>query len=370
MGVRKVLFCSHTVEWGGAEMVLVDLFQVLDRKHFEPHLACPGPGPLPARAGQLGVTTHTMPIGGSSPMAKAIGLPRAARHLRALAKRLGARLLYANTMIAGYAGVLAQRRELPCLWHLHIVTHSRIARCAVRRAAAVITPSRAGARAVAPRLQDGRCTVVPNGVAPQFFAATGDGLRQELGLAAGTPLIGIVGRIDPHKGHAVLIEAMAALPGPHLVIAGGESFADSQARIGGYTEQLRALAAGLEGRVHFLGHRSDTAALMAQLDVVVVPSIALESAPRAIAEAQAAGRAVIGSDIGGIAEMIAPGATGLLVAPGDARALSGALQTLLTDPGARARLGAAARDHALAEYSLERFGQRIAEVCERLCRSS
>jgi glycosyltransferase involved in cell wall biosynthesis len=169
----------------------------------------------------------------------------------------------------------------------------------------------------------------------------------------------------------VLIEALGLLgtgAAAHLVIAGGESFAGSQARIGGYTEQLRALAqrAGLADRVHFLGHRADTEALMAQFDVVVVPSVALESAPRVTAEAQAAGRAVIGSDIGGMAEMIEPGVTGLLVPPGDPQALVAALRGLLHDASARARLGTGARAHATAEYSLLRFGQRITAICEQL----
>jgi glycosyltransferase involved in cell wall biosynthesis len=375
VGAQPILFCSHVVEWGGAETVLADLIAALDRARFAPHLACPGAGPLPARASELGATVHELRIGGRSAWSKACSVPGAARSLRGIAQRIGARLLYANTMIAGYAAVLAQRSDLRCLWHLHVVTRSTVARFALRRAAAVITPSRAGARAVASDLAaSDRLCVVPNGVAPGFFAAARaePGLRAELGVAPTSPLVGIVGRIDPHKGHDVLLRAVARLPGTgtpcHVVVAGGEAFAGALPRIGGFTTTLQQLAArlGLAGRVHFLGHRNDLPKLLPALDVVAVPSTMPESAPRAIAEAQAAGCAVIASAIGGVAELVADGATGILVPPSDEASLAQALAVVLGDRVLRTRLGSAAREHAAANYSIETFARRIEAVCERV----
>lgn len=370
VGTTPILFCSHVVDWGGAETVLADLLAGLDRTQFAPHLACPATGPLVDRAQQLGVPVHPLAIGGRSAWQKLRSLPGAARQLRQLSLRLGARVLYANTMIAGYAGVLAQRPDLPCLWHLHIVTRSRFARWALRRAAAVVTPSRAGAAAVDPAMATSpRLRVVPNGVAAPFFAAPGTGLRQELGLPAETPLVGIVGRLDPHKGHDVLLRAFAGLPGAaHLVVVGGEAFADSIARVRGYGDRLRRLAAelGLQARVHFLGHREDVAAVVHQLDVVAVPSIALESAPRSIAEAQAAGRAVVASRIGGIPELIEHGRTGLLCEPGDVPQLAAALGKLLGEPSLRIRLGRHASEHAVSTYREEEFAAAIGRILAQL----
>ncbi|HEX5053390.1 MAG TPA: glycosyltransferase family 4 protein [Planctomycetota bacterium] len=369
MGKAPILFCSHVVEWGGAETVLADLLGALDRSRFAPHLACPGPGPLPARAEQLGVPVHAVPMGGRSPWRKACSVPRAARRLRALARQLDCHLLVANTMIAGYAAVLAQTDTLRCLWHLHIVTHSRLARFALRRATAVVAPSAAGATAVDARLATSRrLRVIPNGVAQRFFEAAGTGLRSELGLPDGTPLLGIVGRLDPHKGHEVLLRAFASLdskPAPHLVVVGGEAFADSQARVGGYAARLQrhAAEAGLASRTHLLGHADDPAPILSQLDVVVVPSVTLESAPRSICEAQAAGRAVVASAIGGIPELVTHGETGLLTPPGDAAALAAALARLLADPAERQRLGAQARAHATADYGMPVFARRFGAAC-------
>ncbi len=370
MPPQPILFCSHVVEWGGAETVLADLLGALDRSRFAPHLACPAAGPLPDRARALGVPVHALSLRGGSAFTKLCSLPRAARELRHIAREIGAPLVYANSMIAGYAAVLAQGPQLACLWHLHIVTQSRVARFALPRARAVITPSRAGALAVdANMAASKRLTIVPNGVAAAFFTARGTGLREALGLPPGAGLVGMFGRLDPHKGHEVLLRAMARLPdSAHAVIVGGEAFADSLARVRGYPERLRAVAAegGLEPRVHFLGHRDDIAALMSQCDVVAVPSTALESAPRAVAEAQAAGRAVVGSRIGGIPELIEPGVTGLLCAPGDERELAESIGGLLADETLRRRLGTAARAHAERHYTLAQFARTVEATCARV----
>ena len=370
MPPQPILFCSHVVEWGGAETVLADLLGALDRSRFAPHLACPAAGPLPDRARALGVPVHALSLRGGSAFTKLCSLPRAARELRHIAREIGAPLVYANSMIAGYAAVLAQGPQLACLWHLHIVTQSRVARFALRRSRAVITPSRAGALAVDARMAASkRLTIVPNGVAEAFFTARSTGLREALGLPPGTGLVGMFGRLDPHKGHEVLLRAMARLPdSAHAVIVGGEAFADSLARVRGYPERLRAVAAqgGLEPRVHFLGHRDDIAALMSQCDVVAVPSTALESAPRAVAEAQAAGRAVVGSRIGGIPELIEPGVTGLLCAPGDEHELAESIGSLLADEALRRRQGTAARAHAERHYTLAQFARTVEVTCARV----
>jgi len=362
---QPILFCSHVVDWGGAETVLADLLATLDRTRFAPHLLVPGDGPLPQRARELEVTVHDLAIGGRRAITKAASIPGAVRAMRRLAKTTGARLIYANTMIAGYAGVLAQRRNLRCVWHVHVVTQSRTARLAAARAAAVVTPSRTAAAA----LHRADIDVIENGVPDALFNSHGTGLRSELGLDEDTPLIGIVGRIDPHKGHEVLLRACAqpAETRFHIAIAGGEALAESQARVRGYTDELRQLATqlGITDRVHFLGHRDDVPAILSQLDIPTVPSVTTESAPRTIAEAQATARPIIASDIGGIREMIRDGITGKLCPPNDPDALHQALHTLLHDDTQRRQLGQAAQEHARTHYKMQTFAHRIETVCQR-----
>lgn len=369
-----ILYVSHVVEWGGAEVVLADLWSALDRERWQPHLACPGDGPLAARARELGVAVHRLAIGGSSPWRKALSVPAAALRLRRLARTLGARVLHANTMIAGYAAVLASRAGPPTLWHLHVAVGSTIARAALRRAAAVVTPSRAAAAHVPASVDAaGRLSVIQNGVPDRFFARRErGGLRRRLDLPPTARLCGIVGRLDPHKGHDQFLAAAARVvlrhQGVHFVIAGAAAFTDAQPRLRGYEAALRlqVTGLGLSGSVHFLGHVEDVAGLLAELDLVAVPSIAPEAAPRTIAEAMASGCPVVASRIGGIPEMIRHGEDGLLAPPGDVDQLSAAMLTLLADREPADRLAQRARSRATAEWSMARFAAGIDAVYRRI----
>jgi glycosyltransferase involved in cell wall biosynthesis len=373
---HPVLYLSHAVEWGGAEVVLADLWSALDRSRFAPHLACPTLGPLTERARALDVPVHMLPIGGGSPWRKALSIPRAARRVRALAAELGIRLLHANTMIAGYAAVLAAHSGPPALWHLHIAVRSRIARAFLRRADAVVAPSQAAAGQVPDAVQaGGRLHVIANGLPARFFAPRQRGaLRTRLGLPADAPLCGIVGRLDPHKGHEVFLAAAAEVlhghPGARFVVAGAAAFASSQSRVRGFDARLRERTAdlGIAQAVHFLGHVDDPAALLAELDVLAVPSIAPEAAPRTIAEAMAGGCPVVASRIGGIPELVGDGARGLLVEPGNANALAAAIRRLLDQPELARQMAAAARDRARAEWTLERFARSVEAVYQRTIR--
>jgi glycosyltransferase involved in cell wall biosynthesis len=87
--------------------------------------------------------------------------------------------------------------------------------------------------------------------------------------------------------------------------------------------------------------------------------------PMAVIEALAAGKAVVATRVGGIPELISDGGSGLLVPPGDAEALSRALQVLLQNAGERARLGRAGQEHIRAHHSLQAVGERLAEAYRR-----
>lgn len=106
------------------------------------------------------------------------------------------------------------------------------------------------------------------------------------------------------------------------------------------------------GHLELLGHRSDMPAVLAQSHVVVLPSYR-EGLPRVLAEAAAAGRAVITADVPGCRDAVVPGETGLLVPARDAAALAAAMQRLVEDPALRRRLGDAGRHLAEREFNVE-----------------
>jgi glycosyltransferase involved in cell wall biosynthesis len=219
--------------------------------------------------------------------------------------------------------------------------------------------------------------VVYNGIDPGRFDAVNHdavrGLRQELGLV-GVPLVGVFGRISPWKGQHVLVEALRNLPRVHALLVGDALFGEDA-----YRDELEVLVkeADLSHRVHFLGFRDDVAALMEMTDIVVHTSVAPEPFGRVIVEGMLAGKPVVATAAGGAAEIVRHGSTGLLVKPGDAEALTGALRRLLADPNLAASFGAAGRQVAMEEFSLpamltgiEGHINEVADLRRIACRES
>jgi phosphatidylinositol alpha-mannosyltransferase len=154
------------------------------------------------------------------------------------------------------------------------------------------------------------------------------------------PTILFLGRHEPRKGLAVLLEAMPMLPSDVRLWVGGD---------GPETERLRARAAG-DPRIEWLGRlgEAEKASRMRGADVYCAPSIGGESFGVVLLEAMASSTPIVASDLAGYRRVVRPGADALLVEPGDAAALAAALRRVLGEP-------------ALADALVESGGQRAAE---------
>jgi glycosyltransferase involved in cell wall biosynthesis len=179
--------------------------------------------------------------------------------------------------------------------------------------------------------------VVPLGLdLDRFLTIAGpDGsLRAALGIGPDTSLIGVVGRLVPIKAVEVVLEAVARVPDLHLAVIGDGEERDSLTR--------RAEAMGLAGRVHFTGWWADVPAAMSDLDLVVLTS-RNEGTPVALIEAQAAGKAVVATDVGGVRHVVTDGVTGWLAPSGDAPAIAALIEQALGDRERLRAFGAAGR---------------------------
>jgi glycosyltransferase involved in cell wall biosynthesis len=200
-----------------------------------------------------------------------------------------------------------------------------------------------------------RSVLLPRGVDPERFRPDVPprlGLRAKLRVAPGDVVVGCVAHLLPVKGHLTLIEALAAVPGARLWLAGRELDPEHAAVL-----RRAAREAGVEGRVDFLDEVRDVPAFLSELDVFALPTWdqgRMEGCPVALLEAMASGRACVSSDIPGSRDIVEAGRNGLLVAPRDAASLAEALGTLVRDTRRRHELGAAARARILDAFSIDR----------------
>lgn len=216
------------------------------------------------------------------------------------------------------------------------------------------------------RLSPSRVISIPTGVdLERFHPQPPDvSLRKSLGLGGQGPLVGAVTFLRPEKGMIVLIEAVARLKKRFSTLEcviigdGGEKPA--------LINRIREL--GLEHSVHLVGFRQDVPALLAILDVVVIPSFE-EGIPQSLTQALAMERPVVASAVGGVPEVVQDGLSGLLVPPNDPEILAEKIACLLDDPIAATRMGKVGRQVIQERYSLEHMLTQTEVVYRRLMQS-
>lgn len=323
----KLLAVSHTGLLSGAERVLLEQLVHFRSIGHEVVLAG-GPGPLLEQAVGSGISTVPLPElkpgGGPRPIALA-GLAsahlRAARPIRRLADQ--ADLVLFNSALA-LPSTLGVRLDRPTVLVVHDVLIRADRKAILRGFARVVDRAIAVSDAAAayPRSLGIDTVTVRNGA--RFSPRDPD--EAVRGAADDPPIIGIVGALTPWKGHAVLLEALALIPDVHLEVL-GQPFPGDVAHAAAL--ERRSEAADLAGRVQFLGHREDVAAVMERWSVSVSASIEPEAGPLVVLESMALAIPVVGTDLGGTSEIL--DGAGLLVPPDDAAALAGAIERLLSD---------------------------------------
>jgi glycosyltransferase involved in cell wall biosynthesis len=335
----RILSVQPVAERGGSDQALLRLVRSLPRGEFDFHIALPGPSPLAAAFTDAGATLHVVPMqrlstshGAGAWGGYVAGWPVAVARLTALARRLSVDVVHSNSLHTWYGWAAARAVRRPHVVHAReIVVQSRAA-MRVERALCRHFATRviAVSYAVAAQLDPANVVILDEHLDPQEFSpARAGAFRTRVGIAPDVPLIGAVARLDPLKGLDVLLDAHSKArrtrPELQLVIV-GTPVAGQDA----YASRLRDRIASIPG-AHLLDGRDDIPDVMADLDVLALPSVEPESYGLVLVEALASGTRVVASDHGGPPEIVAratPG-TGRVVPPGDADRLAEALLTLL-----------------------------------------
>jgi glycosyltransferase involved in cell wall biosynthesis len=205
------------------------------------------------------------------------------------------------------------------------------------------------------RVPRARTEVIPAAYIPRQDRNAAD-LRRELGIPSSAKLIGTIATLRPVKALDVLVATHALVldrhPDTHLVLAGtGPSRTELE-------RQVDSL--GTSDRVHFLGHREQIGSILRALDVGVLSSDS-EGTPIFVMECMAYGVPVVSTDVGGLRDLVEPGASGVLVPPQDPPRLAAAITDLLEDPQRAGRMAAASAAR-LSDLTLASVATRFARL--------
>lgn len=366
----NILFLDQFSDLGGAQQCLLDLLPAVETRGWRAFCAVPGNGPLIERLRSLNVPVLELELPRLGSGRKSTGnvlsfarsLPRTARTLLRLARSHQIDLLYVNgPRVLSAAAWTARRTGVPIVFHCHNElaqpAAAHVAGRSIRFAnAAVIACCRSVMKPLERYIFPGHLHLIYNGVRGPSNAIAMPPARHE------KCRIGVVGRISLEKGQVEFLHAVKILHGRvagcEFVVCGSPLFEDRQAQ--DYLARTGALAAGLP--VEFLGWQQDIYAVLAGLDLLVVPSIREPGAPRIILEAFAARVPVVAFPTGGIPELITDRKTGFLVEPLTPEALAGRIEELLKTPDQSQAAAFEAHQCWRENFTLERYQREVLEV--------
>jgi glycosyltransferase involved in cell wall biosynthesis len=340
----KVLFVDHTPFAGGAQLVLADHIEELDKARYEPHVACTDAVPqLIARYREVGAQVHLvqMPRLRRNPLS-IFALLGASISLRHLIRDLHIDMVVSNTTRASYVSTIAVlRTRVKLIWWVRDYLYPRMLfACLRRRTSRIICVSHSIKIAyMASEDPLGVVVYVANNLYKQLPAISTETVAQERkrwGLLSGDVVIGFMGRLVAEKGAEDIVKAIGILrknfpQAKALIVGTGKN---QMHDVEAYLHQL-VVKEELQDRVIFAGFQSHEALYYSLFDVFVLSTRDGEPFATSVVQAMMAGKPVVGSNCGGTPELVVDGETGLLFTPGSPESLADALCRLLEEPKLR-----------------------------------
>jgi glycosyltransferase involved in cell wall biosynthesis len=361
-------------EISGPDESLRTLLAHLVPKGVEAHVVLPALGPQVSRYEALGASVHEAPLAvlrRNLSLGAALYPGRLARStlaVRSLARLVKADLIHTNMEVLLEGGLAARSLGLPHVLHYRGNTNDQprwvfdgLTALWTTTADHVFCISKATARLFDRRGRGSKIEVMYNPVDTRAFAPGPPlpAVRESLGAGPGQTLIGTIGRVHPRKDLETFLRAAALvagrLPEARFVVVGGAEAPIEH----GYLDRLHQLVKelGIAERVRFAGARRDIPDVVRALDVFALTS-RHEGFGRVVAEAMAAGRAVVVTDEGAPPELVGAGRNGLCARPADPDDFARQLLLLATDPRSAAALGARAAA-AAAEFDAVTIAARV-----------
>ena len=372
----SVLCLITALTGGGAEMMLYRLLSRLDRTRFTSQvISMMDPGPVGDKILSLGVPVRS--LGMKQGKVNPLALAKLVRWLKQDKPDVIQTWMYHADLAGGLAAMLAG--GIPVSWgirhselspevnrRLTLLTVKTCALLSKWLPAKIVCCSEASLKIhAAVGYAAEKMVMIPNGIDPELFRPNPHGrltTRLRLGLSATVPVVGMIGRFDPHKDHRNFIKAARSLsqvrPDVRFILCGEE-----------VTWENRQLVKWIEAeslldRFLLLGKRDDIPNLINTFDVATLSSLG-EGFPNVVLEAMACGVPSVVTDVGDSALIV--GDAGLVVPRRDSRALADAWRKVLEmEQATRIELGQSARRRAMSEYSLGKIVSSYERLFEEL----
>ncbi|WP_227379429.1 glycosyltransferase family 4 protein [Haladaptatus halobius] len=293
-------------------------------------------------------------------------LPSSTRQIARVFDAASADVAHVNGPLNVQAGIAAAADDVPLVWHFNDTSMS----WPVTRIAAAVATRLADEIVVAADAVDDhyfsadsshRTIYAPvdvNAFDPDRIDPSVDRLPEAVNVDSERTVIGAIGNLNPIKGYEYLLRATRRVVDRHgsvTVLIVGKRL-ETRAEYVRRLERLRSKL-DLDGIVHFLGHRSDVAEMLALFDIFVLSSVA-EACPMAVLEAMAMRRPIVATDVGGVSEQIRDGTHGWVVPPKESGSLATAVSQAICQSEERRRRGKRARRRAERVFSLARCADR------------
>lgn len=346
MNKIKIIYIITSLNFGGAERLLLDLVKHLEKERYEVKVATVVEGgPLASEFEKIGI-----PVKIFKKKSK-IGIKviwQIYKYLKQERPQIVHTHLFGGDTWGRLAAILARVPIIVSTEHNTNLDENYLKR-QVKKILSLFTKkiiavSQAVKRfsVAVGRISEKKIIVIPNGVEMNKFLAISEKKYSS------PPIIGIVGRLETQKGHEFLFKALnliKAIPWTLWVIGDGS--------LRGNLEKL-AKDLDLQERIIFLGTRSNIVEILSQIDIFVLPSL-WEGLGLAVLEAAAAGKPIVVSRVGGIPEIIEDKKNGLLIEPKDIKGLSQALLWTLSHEDEAKRMGRRAKESLKEKFDIKKM---------------
>lgn len=367
----NILFIHQSADLYGSDKTLLLLLTKLDTSKFNPVVVIPIDGPLRDELEQRNITVIIAPV---LKLYRKMFTPKnmglffkqikaGIATLDKLNEEYKFDLIYSNTLAVLLGMFYAKKRKIKHIWHVHeIIVHPKMIahifpKLLNKYADVVVCNSKATMNNLVLRQKElvNKTQVIHNGLKPlsdDFVKIS----KEDLGFEKDDLVITLIGRINRLKGHKWLLNTFINNfqnnKNVKLVFVGSPVVGQEY-----YLEEIEGIIKDkrLDDSVKILGFKKDLRPILNITDLLAVPSTEAESFGLVALEAMLAKKPVVGSNHGGLTEIIVDNETGFLVEPNNETELANAIQKLLSNKELRADFGIKGYERALKEFSEEKY---------------